>query len=309
MTAAEDIGSWSVLIAVVGGALRVSTPYLFVSLGETLTEKSGRINIGLEGTLIMGAVSGYAISYGTGSPWLGVLGAGATGAAFGLLHAALCNLPRVNDIAVGIALFIFGTGLGIYLGKPLIHPVAPRLPAIHFGYWSDLPSLRSALEINALLVIGFVLAPVMLWALKNTRWGLIVRTVGDSADAARALGYSVNGVRTIATSLGGFFAGVGGAFLSLYYPGAWTEGLSSGQGLMAVTLVIFARWNPINCVFAALLFGGASALGPALQAIGIASNYYLFGAAPYVLTLILLIRSSSTKHRLLGAPSELSFNK
>ncbi len=309
MTAPADIGGWSVLIAVIGGALRVSTPYLFVSLGETLTETSGRINIGLEGTLIMGAVSGYAISYGTGSPWLGVLGAGATGALFGLLHAAICNLPRVNDIAVGIALFIFGTGLGIFLGKPLIHPVAPRLPALHFGSWSDLPSLRSALEINALLIIGFILAPVMLWVLNNTRWGLIVRTVGDSADAARALGYSVNGVRTIATALGSFFAGIGGAYLSLYYPGAWTEGLSSGQGLMAVTLVIFARWNPVNCVFAALLFGGASALGPALQAIGIASNYYLFGAAPYVLTLLILIRSSSTKHRLIGAPSELTFNK
>lgn len=309
MTAGEDIGGWTVLVAIIGSALRVSTPYLFVSLGETLTEKSGRINIGLEGTLMMGAMSGYAVSFGTGSPWLGVLSAGATGALFGLLHATLCNLPRVNDIAVGIALFIFGTGLAIYLGKPLIHPVAPRLPGMDLGFWSDLPSLRAALDINALLVIGIVLAPVMLWALNNTRWGLILRTVGDSADAARALGYSINGARSIATALGGFFAGIGGSFLSLYYPGAWTEGLSSGQGLMAVTLVIFARWNPINCVFAALLFGGASALGPALQAVGITSNYYLFGAAPYILTLILLIRTSSTKHRLFGAPSELSINK
>jgi ABC-type uncharacterized transport system permease subunit len=309
VSASGDIGLWAVVIAVLGGALRVSTPYLYVSLGETLTEKSGRVNIGLEGTLIMGAMSGYGIAYLTGSPWFGVLGAGATGAVFGLLHAALCNLPRVNDIAVGIALFLFGTGLGIYLGKPLIHPVAPRLPSIHLGFWSDIPSLRAALDVNLLLLVGIALAPALLWALDNTRWGLVLRTVGDSADAARALGYSVNGVRTIATALGGFFAGIGGAFLSLFYPGAWTEGLSSGQGLMAVTLVIFARWNPVNCVFAALLFGGASALGPALQAVGFASNYYLFGAAPYILTLVLLIRSSSTRHRLLGAPTELSFNK
>jgi general nucleoside transport system permease protein len=309
MNVSSEIGGWSVLVAIVGSALRVSTPYLFVSLGETLTEKSGRINLGLEGTLMMGAMSGYAVSLDTGSPWLGVLGAGATGALFGLLHASLCNLPRVNDIAVGIALFIFGTGLAIYLGKPLIHPVAPRLPGMDLGFWSDLPSLRAALDINILLIIGFVLAPAMLWALHNTRWGLVLRMVGDSADAARALGYSINGVRTLATAIGGFFAGVGGAFLSLYYPGAWTEGLSSGQGLMAVTLVIFARWNPINCVLAALLFGGASALGPALQAVGITSNYYLYGAAPYVLTLILLVRTSSTKHRLYGAPSELSINK
>ena len=302
-------GVWAVAIGVLGGALRVSAPYLYVSLGETLTEKSGRVNIGLEGTLIMGAMGGYGIAYLTGSAWLGVLGAGIVGAAFGLLHAALCNLPRVNDIAVGIALFLFGTGLGIYLGKPLIHPVAPRLPSLHLGFWSDIPSLRAALEVNALLLAGVALAPVLRWTLDNTRWGLVLRTVGDSADAARALGFPVNGVRTIATSLGGFFAGIGGAFLSLYYPGAWTEGLSSGQGLMAVTLVIFARWNPVNCVWAALLFGGATALGPALQSAGVASNYYLFGAAPYVLTLALLIKSSSIRHRLAGAPSELSFNK
>ncbi|MDE2285903.1 MAG: ABC transporter permease [Hyphomicrobiales bacterium] len=309
MSVGGDIGVWSVLLAIVGSALRVSTPYLFVSLGETLTEKSGRINLGLEGTLMMGAMSGYAVALGTGSPWLGVLGAGFTGAAFGLLHAGLCSLPRVNDIAVGIALFIFGTGFAVYLGKPLVHPVAPRLPDIDLGFWSSLPSLRAALQVNALLIIGILLAPAMLWILHNTRWGLKLRTVGDSADAARALGYSINGVRATATAIGGFFAGVGGAFLSLYYPGAWTENLSSGQGLMAVTLVIFARWNPINCVFAALLFGGASALGPALQAVGITSNYYLYGAAPYVLTLVLLIRTSSTKHRLFGAPSELSINK
>lgn len=309
MSTAGGLGGWTVLVEIVGSALRVSTPYLFVSLGETLTEKSGRINIGLEGTLMMGAMSGYTVSYYTGSPWFAVVAAGATGAALGLLHASLCNLPRVNDIAVGIAIFIFGTGLAIYLGKPMIHPVAPRLPSIHFGFWSDVPAIRAALDVNALLIIGVLLAPIMYWVLNNTRYGLILRTVGDSADAARALGYSIIGVRTIATTLGSFFAGVAGAYLSLYYPGAWTEGLSSGQGLMAVTLVIFARWNPINCVFAALLFGGASALGPALQAVGITKDYYLFGAAPYILTLIILIRTSSTKHRMFGAPSELSINK
>jgi general nucleoside transport system permease protein len=309
MTAVPELGALGVLIAVIGGALRVSTPYLFVSLGETLTEKSGRVNLGLEGTLMMGAMSGYGISLASGSAWLGVLVAGLVGAAFGLLHAALCSLPRVNDIAVGIALFIFGTGLAIYLGKPLIEPVAPSLPAIPLGFWSDVPALRSALEINALLLLGITLAPLLHWGLANTRWGLILRTVGDSADAARALGFSVNGVRAAATGLGGFLAGIGGAFLSLFYPGTWNEGLSSGQGLMAVTLVIFARWDPIKCIYAALLFGGASALGPALQAAGVTGNYYLYGAAPYILTLLLLIRSSSTRHRLIGAPSELAISK
>lgn len=306
---AEGAGWWGVLIAVLGGAVRVSTPYLFVSLGETITEKSGRVNLGLEGTLVMGAMSGYGTAVLTGSPWLGVLVAGLAGALLGLLHALICNLPRVNDIAVGIALFIFGTGLAIFLGKPFIQPVAPRLAHFALGEWSDSPAVRAALEINALFLVGLLLAPLLYWALGNTRWGLVLRTVGDSADAARALGYSVNGVRTAGTMAGGFLAGVGGSYLSLYYPGTWNESLSSGQGLMAVALVIFARWNPIHCFYASLLFGGATALGPALQSVGVTGNYYLYGAAPYLLTLALLIYSSSTRHALIGAPSELTISK
>ena len=134
------IGLWTVPLAVFGGAIRVSTPFLFVSLGECITERSGRINLGLEGTLVMGAMSAYGISYLSGSPWLGVLAAGITGALLGALHAGICSLPRVNDIAVGIALMLFGTGLAFYLGKPLIEPTAARLPAIDFGWWSDIPA-------------------------------------------------------------------------------------------------------------------------------------------------------------------------
>lgn len=304
-----DLGLWGVLIAVFGGAIRLSTPYLFVSLGETLTEKGGRVNLGLEGILVMGAMSGYGVAVLTGEPWLGVLVAGFAGASLALLHGLICNLPRVNDIAVGIALFIFGTGLAFFLGKAFIQPSAPRLPYLDLGAWSSYPQVRSALEINSLFIIGAILAPLLAWGLKNTKWGLILRTVGDSTEAATALGYNVNFVRTLGTVAGGFLSGVGGSFLSLYYPGTWNEGLSSGQGLMAVALVIFARWNPIYCFYVSLLFGAATALGPALQAVGITENYYLFGAAPYVLTLVLLIYSSSTKHALAGAPGEVSINR
>ena len=121
---ADSVAVWTVPLAIVGGALRVSAPFLFVSLGECITEKSGRVNLGLEGTLVLGAMSAFATSYLTGSPWLGMLAAGLAGAALGLLHAAICNLPRVNDVAVGIALFIFGIGLAFYLGKPFIEPRA-----------------------------------------------------------------------------------------------------------------------------------------------------------------------------------------
>ncbi len=309
MTGTDDLAWWGVLIAVIGGAIRLSTPYLFVSLGETLTEKGGRVNLGLEGILVMGAMSGYGIAVITGDPWLGVFVAGLAGASLALLHGLICNLPRVNDIAVGISLFVFGTGLAFFLGKAFIHPSAPRLPHLELGAWSSYPQVRSALEINSLFLIGVILAPLLVWGLKNTKWGLILRTVGDSTETATALGYNVNLVRTLGTVAGGFLSGVGGSFLSLYYPGTWNEGLSSGQGLMAVALVIFARWNPIYCFYVSLLFGAATALGPALQTVGLTENYYLYGAAPYVLTLILLIYSSSTKHALAGAPGEVSINK
>jgi simple sugar transport system permease protein len=149
----------------------------------------------------------------------------------------------------------------------------------------------------------------MWWALANTRFGLIVRMTGDSAATARSMGVSVDLVRFLATTIGGFLAGVGGAFLSLYYPGSWNEGLSSGQGLMAVALVIFSRWNPLMCVLAALLFGAAGALGPALQSVGISQGYHFFNAAPHILTLAILIASSSSKRSLKGAPGELSITK
>ncbi|HYN58489.1 MAG TPA: ABC transporter permease, partial [Rubrivivax sp.] len=267
-----------VLLAVLGGAIRVGTPFLFVSLGECLTEKAGRINLGLEGVLVFSAMAGFAGSYLTGQWWLGVLLAGFSGACIAALHGLMSSLPRVNDIAAGIAIMMLGVGLAFYLGKPLIQPQAAQIPTLALGAWSSSSQVSAALNINALFPLGVLLALLLAWAFKHTGWGLKVRMVGDSADAARALGTSVTGVRVAATTAGGFIAGLGGASLSLYYPGSWNEGLSSGQGLIAVALVIFARWHPVRCLWAALLFGGAGALGPALQSVGISGYYHLFNA-------------------------------
>lgn len=300
---------FDVLVAVLGGAVRVGTPFLFVSLGECLTEKSGRINLGLEGVLVFSAMAGFAGAYASGSPWLGVLAAGASGALLALLHGLLCSLPRVSDIATGIALMLLGSGLAFYLGKPLIQPQAPQIPSIDLGGWAASPALQSALQVNALFPLGVVLAVLMAWGFTHTRWGLVVRMAGDSSDAARSLGYSVNGVRIAATTAGGFIAGLGGASLSLYYPGSWNEGLSSGQGLIAVALVIFARWHPGRCLGAALLFGGAGALGPALQSVGVSGGYYLFNAMPYALTLAILVWTCSPRRSLKGAPMELHVSR
>lgn len=304
-----DVGLWGVLIAILGGAIRVSTPFIFVSLGELLTERSGRFNLGLEGTLVFGAMSGYAVAYETNSAFVGVLAAAAAGACFGVLHGWICKFKGVNDIAVGIAMMLLGMGLAFFFGKPYIQPQAPDLPAISLGWWSDIPQLRAALEVNVLFIVGGLLALAIARMLRTTRMGLRLRVVGDSTDAARAMGLSPDRIRLLATGAGGAMAGVGGAYLSLYYPGSWTEGISSGQGLMAIALVIFARWNPINCFWAALLFGGAGALGPALQSVGITEGYYLFGAAPYALTLGLLILTSAPDRAVQGAPLALTLTK
>jgi general nucleoside transport system permease protein len=308
--ATEATSDWlGVPLALIGGTLRGSAPFLFVSLGECLTEKSGKINLGLEGTLLTGAMTAYAVSYLTNNPWLGVVAAGFSAIALGIIHAFLSQLPRVNDVAVGVAMFIFGSGIAFFFGKPFIQPKAPPLPLFELGAWSNYPPLQSALQVSPLLLIGMAIAPFMYWFFQSTRWGMYVRAVGDSPSAARAMGISVFWTRTCAIVAGSFLAGIGGASLSLYYPGIWQESISSGQGLMAVALVIFARWNPIQCLGAALLFGGAQSIGPALQAVQINAFPYLFNAAPYIFTLIIMIVTCSPKRTLSGSPGALGTNE
>jgi len=374
-TTATDIGLWAVVVAVVGGAIRVGTPYLFVSLGECLTERAGRVNLGLEGTLVMGAMSAYGVSclvgtksvegleaalgalepdvvetlspwqlsfgqsladwgvapesLATAAPWLGVLAAAFVGGIMGLVHAVICNRPRVNSVAVGIAMMIFGLGLAYYLGKSFINPVAPKLPPIEFGNWSSIEQIQFALKISPLFLFGLALTPLLAWMLYNTRWGMIVRLAGENQDAAAAMGYSVPFIRICATAAGGVLAGMGGAYLGLFYPGSWNEQISSGQGLMAVALVIFARWDPVRCLWASLLFGGVGSFGSVLQgqqqnltglfesmggfgSILVSMNLFsaaaahVWNALPYILTVVIMIITCSRAHAMVGAPGELS---
>lgn len=303
MTTEMWITLWAGLI---GGALRVGVPFLFVSLAECLTEKSGRVNLGLEGVLVLSAMAAFGGAYLSGSAWIGVLAGSVAGGLLALLHGLLCSLRNVNDVATGIALMMLGMGLAFYLGKPLIQPQAPQIAALPLGGWSDSAALRSALQVNALLPLGLALAALMAWTLGHTRWGLVLRMAGDSADAARALGYSVPLIRIAATTLGGMIAGLGGASLTLFYPGSWNEGISSGQGLIAVALVIFARWSPLRCIGAAALFGAAGALGPALQSVGIGWGYHLFNTVPYALTLLILVLTCRPGQVVQGSPGELN---
>lgn len=303
---AVGLGLWGVPVAMLGGMIRASTPYLFVSLGETLTERSGRVNLGLEGTLLVGAVSAYGAAYASGSPWLGVAAAAGCGLLFGALHAVLCARPRVNHIAVGIALMLFGTGLSFYLGKPLIQPQAPQLPALPLGDFSPEPALRDALRVNPLFLLGVALAPLLTWMLESTRVGLVLRVAGENVDAARALGYREDRIRLWATMAGGMLSGIGGSFLSLVYPGVWSEGLSSGQGLIAVALVIFARWQPMSCLYASLLYGAAGSMGGALQSAGVSVSHHLLAGAPAALTLLIMLFTCSPDRAAQGQPRALS---
>lgn len=312
----SSIGIWGAPLAVLAGTLRGSAPFLFVSLGECLTEKSGKMNWGMEGILLVGAMTAYAVSYLTApfagtalSPWLGVVAAGIAGMILGSLHAWLIQQPKVNDIAVGIAMITFGTGLAFFFGKPFIQPSAPQLPSLPLSFGLNLASgstvLDSALRVCPLFLLGIAIAPLMQWLFRSTRWGLWIRAVGDNPEAALAMGISVQRVRWQCIVGGACLAALGGAYLSLYYPGSWNERISSGQGLMAVALVIFARWQPVQCLYASLLFGGSQAIGPALQAVGVESGYYLFNAAPYILTLALMIATCSPQRTLRGAPGAL----
>jgi general nucleoside transport system permease protein len=319
MSIPVELGYWGVPIAVIGGAMRAGTPFLYVSLGECITEKSGRVNLGQEGTLVMGALAAFAASYAVGqlegslpfatilAPWLGILAAALVGGIMGMMHGGLCGLRRVNNVAMGLAMMVFGLGVAADLGKKFIPLSAPRLPTIPFGWWSDIEPVRNAFNVNVLFVIGIVLAPILAWVFRSTRWGLIVRLAGESEEAAAAMGYSVNRIRLLATTVGGMLAGIGGSYLSLYYL-TWAENISSWQGLMAVALVIFARWNPVFCLWGALLFGAFGSLGSALQGAGLsdAAYSYLWNTAPYVLTLVIMILTSSRARAMAGAPAALT---
>jgi ABC-type uncharacterized transport system permease subunit len=260
----------------------------------------------MEGVVLMGAMTAFGVSDRSGSPWLGALAAALTGALLGLLHGGLSELPGVNDIAAGIAMFVFGSGLPFFFGKQFAAPMAPQLPVLDLGAGIQNSAVHAALRITPLLFLGIAVALFLHYVFERTRWGLHVRAIGDAPEAAQSMGIAVRRNRVIATTLGAALAGIGGSHLTLYFPGIWSEGISGGQGLMAVALVIFARWSPLRCLGAPLLFGGAQALGPSLQSAGITGFYHVFNASPYLLTLTVMILSCSKSRTLAGIPGALA---
>ena len=287
--------------------LAAGTPLVFAALGELVVEKSGVLNLGVEGMMLVGAVASFIVAAKTHSPWLGV-GAGAlAGAALSLVFAVLALSLRANQVATGLALSLFGVGLSAFVGRPYMSVVIEGMKPLSIPGLSDLPVVGRLLFAHGPLVYASIalFAFVHLF-LARTRAGLVLRAVGESPQSAHAIGYDVIGIRYLAVLFGGACAGVGGAFLAVAYTPAWVEGMTAGRGWIALALVVFASWKPWRVMVGAYLFGSVTLAQFQAQAAGVALSSQLLAMLPYVATIVVLalISRDATMIRL-NAPASL----
>lgn len=281
-----------------------ATPILLAAIGEMVVEKSGVLNLGVEGMMISGAVVGFAVAVNTGQPVYGFAAAALASAALSLTFGFLTQVLLSNQVATGLGLTLVGLGLSSLIGKPYEGIKSPTLPKLDFGPLSDIPGLGRMLFSHDIMVYLSLALVAAVWAfLKYTRAGLILRAVGESHDAAHALGYKVVRVRLMAIFFGGACAGLGGAYLSLVRVPQWTEGITAGAGWIALAIVVFASWRAGRVAVGAYLFGGITVLQLNLQAAGAQVPVALLSASPYLITiLVLVIISARGMH---GAPASL----
>ncbi|MEQ8290938.1 MAG: ABC transporter permease [Roseovarius sp.] len=287
----------------VASLLVAATPILLAAIGELVVERSGVLNLGVEGMMITGAICGFAVSVETGSPALGFLLAALGGAVLALLFALLTQYALANQVASGLALTLFGLGLSSLMGQGYVGIKPPPTPKLDIPVLSDLPFIGRVVFSHDLMVY-FALALVAgVWAtLKYTRAGLVLRAVGENHDAAHALGYKVVRVRLMAILFGGACAGLGGAYISLVRVPQWTEGMTAGAGWIALALVVFASWKAGRVLLGAWLFGGVTVLQLNLQAAGVAIPVEYLSMSPYLITIVVLVIMSADKSR---APASL----
>ncbi len=279
--------------------ISAATPLVFAAIGELVTEKSGVLNLGVEGMMLAGAVSGFAVAHVSGSALLGVLAGIFAGMLLALIFAFLTLNLRSSQVATGLALTIFGVGLSALMGQPLIGIAYEGLPDYHIPVLADLPVIGPLLFQHNLLVYGSIaLVLAVSLFLKYTRPGLILRAVGDSPGSAHALGYPVIRVRYLATLFGGACAGLAGCYLSMAYAPMWVENMSAGRGWIALALVVFATWQPGRLLFGAYLFGGITILQLHAQAIGINVPSQLMSMLPYIATIVVLVIISRDRGRI-----------
>lgn len=286
------------LIGVLTGAIQAGTAVFYAALGEVINERAGIINLGMEGTLLMGAVSGFMVTQLTGQALYGVLAAALAGGLFNLLLAYLVIARQANQLASGLAMGFFGIGFSALIGKPYVGQPIQGLSKLPIPGLAALPGIGRILFNHDILIYAMVpLAGLVAWLLFRTRWGLGLRAVGEDKTVAYAAGLRPDWLQYQALFVGGVLAGLGGAHLALAYAGVWAEQMTAGRGFIAVALVIFAGWHPWRVVLGALLFGGALALQLQLQARGAAISPFFLDMLPYLLTLgVLLFMRKNRKY-------------
>lgn len=285
----------SLIIGVLTGAIGAGMSVLYAALGEVIAERAGVINLGVEGTMLMGASVGFAVTLQTGDPFLGLLAAALVGGLFNLVLAFLVVTRRANQLAAGLALGFFGIGLSAFIGRPYVGKLIDKLPVMPVPVLSEIPVIGPVLFRHDLLTYAALpLAIFLAWLLFRTRWGLQLRAVGESTRVAYTAGIRPALLQYQALFLGGMLGGLGGAHLALAYTGVWSEEMTAGRGFIAVALVIFAAWHPVRAVWGALLFGGAMAFQLQLQARGAPISPFFLDMLPYLITLgvLLLLRGN-----------------
>ncbi len=283
-----------------------ATPILLAAIGELIAEKSGVLNLGVEGMMIIGAICGFAIAVKTQSPLLGFIGAAVAGAVMSMLFAFLTQVLLANQVASGLALTLFGLGLSALIGKDFDGLIPPSTANLHIPFLADIPVLGTILfRHDPMVYFAIILTAATWFVLKYTRVGLILRAVGENHDAAHALGYKVVRIRFLAIMFGGACAGLGGAYLSLIRVPIWTEGMTAGAGWIALAIVVFGGWRPWRVLVGAYIFGGVTVLQFNLQASGVAIPVQYLAMSPYLITILVLVFISARKSRTAGAPAAL----
>lgn len=276
-----------------------STPLLIAASGELVAEKSGVLNLGVEGMMLVGAIAGFATAHDTGSAALGVVAAAVAGMLIAMIFALLTLTFLANQVATGLALTIFGHGFAALLGAGYVGISAPVLQPIALPLLSRIPFLGQVLfDQNILIYFSFAMLAAIAWFLHKTHAGLILRAVGDSHDAAHAMGYPVIRIRYAAVAFGGAMAGIGGAYLSLFYSPLWSQDLTAGRGWIALALVVFSAWRPLWLLVGAYLFGGITFLALYIQGAGVPVPSPLVSLLPYVGTVVVLVLISRDARRI-----------
>ncbi len=295
------------VIAILVATMRAGTPRVFAALGELVTEKSGVLNLGIEGMMLIGAVTGFIATVLTGNPAIGLLAAMLCGAAMALVFGFLTLTLLANQVATGLALTIFGVGLSAFVGLSYIGTPIRGLQPVVVPVLGDIPLLGPLFfRHDPMVYLSLVLFVLVGLFLYRSRAGLILRAVGESHDAAHAIGYSVVAIRYLAVLFGGAMSGLAGAYLSLVYTPQWTENMTAGRGWIALALVVFATWRPGRALLGAYLFGGITILGLHIQAAGFEFSSHLLATLPYLATILVLVLISRDATRIrLNAPAAL----